>query len=138
MNLPLDAAPLGMPGCWLIVSFDVVTGLTNSSGAARMSFEVPNVPTLAGQRIYMQGLVMDRGANALGLVAKSGARASVSASDNHIASRPFMSPRVSFKLARYFGPTSDFHFVIAACIAFARSGNRSATFVVSWTSLLRS
>ena len=60
--LPLDLAPLGLPGCSLLVSFDVflpTQALETSPGigAASLAFGVPNDPALAGATVFAQWAV---------------------------------------------------------------------------------
>ena len=52
-----------------MVSGDVLLGMaTNAAGAASWSLAVPSVPELFGVTLFVQWVVVDPGANALGLV----------------------------------------------------------------------
>jgi hypothetical protein len=73
--LPLDLAPLGMPGCSLLVSADVFLLLANAGGIAALDMPVPNSPPLVGTAIYVQALSFDPTANAFGVTASNGVRA---------------------------------------------------------------
>ncbi|MBL8724703.1 MAG: hypothetical protein JNK49_11690 [Planctomycetes bacterium] len=65
--LPLDLSQLGMPGCTLFVSGDLVANLLNWQGTAHWHLAIPNSQSLAGLQTYVQAAVVDR-VNALGLV----------------------------------------------------------------------
>ncbi|MEO6596839.1 MAG: hypothetical protein ABIP94_19010, partial [Planctomycetota bacterium] len=58
--LPLNVAPLGMPGCFLRASFDFTTVLTGGGNSASYSLTIPNVNTLLGQQFYQQAFVFDQ------------------------------------------------------------------------------
>ncbi len=66
LPLPLDA--LGMPGCSLYVSLNRSFTLTNLNGSATWEVQVPSNTSLVGSEFYLQGGVLDPGANALNLV----------------------------------------------------------------------
>jgi hypothetical protein len=67
LPLPLDLAFLGMPGCRLYVSLDVVVPLTNNGGLATWSLPLPSIPHLTGARFHQQVANASPGSNALGL-----------------------------------------------------------------------
>ncbi|MCC7065111.1 MAG: hypothetical protein IT456_20040 [Planctomycetes bacterium] len=71
-NLPYDLSPLGMPGCTLFVSADMVTMLVNWNGTAVWQMTIPNAPQLVGLPFYLQAGVLDR-VNALGMVTTNAA-----------------------------------------------------------------
>jgi hypothetical protein len=58
-----------MPGCVLLASVDVVGSLTSRGGAVELALRFPPDPSIAGLRLFVQALVVDPGANALGLTA---------------------------------------------------------------------
>lgn len=69
LSLPLDLAPLGAPGCQLAASLEIqVAAIANGFGSAEIRFVVPSSASLLGVRFFNQCLVVDRAANALGLV----------------------------------------------------------------------
>jgi hypothetical protein len=71
--LPLDLAPLGMPGCALYCSADVALAYVSSpAGRVDATFTVPQDPGLLGLYFNNQFFVRDPGANALGVTATGG------------------------------------------------------------------
>ncbi|MCA8968643.1 MAG: hypothetical protein KDC95_02625 [Planctomycetes bacterium] len=66
-NLPLDLTGAGAPGCSLLVSFDVVSGLPIVSGSGKVTFTIPNQSSLAGVVFHNQFFVLDAAANAMKL-----------------------------------------------------------------------
>jgi hypothetical protein len=75
--LPLDLTPIGMPGCALRMSPDLVFPLFQWTGEAALSVGIPNDPVLRGNTFYAQGLAVDPRANALGLVVSDAGAATV-------------------------------------------------------------
>lgn len=72
-NLPL----MFMPGCNLLASGDVLTGLaTSGTGTASVTIPIPNNKALAGALFFNQFLVVDP-ANAIGIIATNGGRAKI-------------------------------------------------------------
>ncbi|MBK8978627.1 MAG: hypothetical protein IPM29_22245 [Planctomycetes bacterium] len=66
--LPLDLTSLGAPGCVLLTSIDdTIASSTDPLGSARTELLIPQDPTLAGVHVYAQWLVVDPGANQLGI-----------------------------------------------------------------------
>jgi len=61
LPLPLDASALGaQPGAALVTSGTLFfEATTNPSGVATRPIQVPNIPTLVGNRIYAQWVVVD-------------------------------------------------------------------------------
>jgi hypothetical protein len=57
--LPLDLAILGMPGCTGYVSADGSV-LRPAAGGASWSLPLPNNPSLAGLRFYVQGVSLQQ------------------------------------------------------------------------------
>lgn len=55
--LPVDLAPIGMPGCPLLVSAEVVAGAFHT-GAAEVTVTLPNQPSAAGLSFYHQAIVL--------------------------------------------------------------------------------
>ena len=75
-----DLTPLGAPGCVVLNNPDVLlTNVTNSSGAwgSPHKIHVPLDLNLLGGKVYAQVLVLDKGANRLGLVSSNGGLAVV-------------------------------------------------------------
>jgi len=68
-TLPASLAAVGMPGCTLFMSPDVLL-LTQASpaGVATHTLTLPNVPVFAGATIFSQAMALDPGVNALGAV----------------------------------------------------------------------
>jgi hypothetical protein len=73
VRLPLDLTSLGLPGCELLVSGNVIEPLIVAGGIARWSLPVPPDPALVGATFHQQALVVDAGANAAGLLVSNGA-----------------------------------------------------------------
>jgi PKD repeat protein len=71
--LPVDLTALGAPGCAARVSLDAAIVLSGANHTASFQLALPNVPAILGTRFYSQGLSLDPGANALGLVASDAA-----------------------------------------------------------------
>ena len=70
--LPFDMAPIGAPGCLLLASTDILLGmLTGPGGDLATSLPVPNDPSLDGQSLYLQHLIVDPGTNPLGLTSSN-------------------------------------------------------------------
>ena len=65
--LPLSLAPIGMPGCTLQVSLDVLLTATPTGGVAMCSVLIPMQPALVGFTLHAQAGSLDPGANPLGL-----------------------------------------------------------------------
>lgn len=59
VSLPADLAPLGMSGCLLRTSFDLVWPLTGTFGTATWTLGIPDDATLRGARFFLQALVAD-------------------------------------------------------------------------------
>lgn len=70
--LPLDLAPLGAPGCSLLVGPDLVLPLWNLGGVAPVTLSIPNDQGLVGIRFFVQGWAADPTANQLGIVVSNG------------------------------------------------------------------
>lgn len=68
LPLPIDLSPLGMPGCWQ--HLDPLPGgsvlCANQSGTASWNISLPYGTVWIGLDFYVQGLVLDPGANAIG------------------------------------------------------------------------
>lgn len=79
VGLPLSLAPIGMPGCSLLASPDVVLAIPNPAGTATLTLSVPNEPALIGQSFYNQAFVRDPGANFVGVTVSNGGAARIGA-----------------------------------------------------------
>lgn len=66
--LPTSLAGVGMPGCDLLVSPDLVEFVAS----ARTTLRIPAIPTLLGMPVYAQAAVFDPLANRAGLVTTNG------------------------------------------------------------------
>jgi len=67
--LPHDLGAVGMPGCSLQVSRDVIASVSPVNGTATMPMPMPNNPFLVGVSYFVQGLSLDPAANAGGYTA---------------------------------------------------------------------
>ncbi len=65
--LPVDLSILGMPGCTLYTGIQRQYGLLFSGGRAPWTIDLPWDVSFLGYTFYQQGVVVDPGANALGL-----------------------------------------------------------------------
>lgn len=60
IKLPLDLSFLGMTGCALLASMDIVLpSVTFTSGSAKLSIQLPEDNAFAGQKLYGQWIVVD-------------------------------------------------------------------------------
>ncbi|MEO6595595.1 MAG: hypothetical protein ABIP94_12655 [Planctomycetota bacterium] len=77
--LPLSLGFLGMPGCQLLVSNDLVVPVTArpSPTTAAWTTPIPNLQGLLGLEFFQQLLVLDLGVNALGLTTSNASRATI-------------------------------------------------------------
>jgi hypothetical protein len=75
--LPLKLDGLGMTGCWLNASVEVLFVMSNNAGTATITLPLPNDLNLVGARFYNQGLVLDPPANSAGLTTSNGAAATI-------------------------------------------------------------
>jgi hypothetical protein len=66
--LPFPLDPIGMPGCTLFVSDEVVFTVTNQGGIATLPIAIPSAPTVPGVPFYTQAFAFDPGANPLGVI----------------------------------------------------------------------
>jgi hypothetical protein len=78
-RLPLDLSPIGMPGCTLLASPDLVLPVVNTGGSATLALRICDCPVLVGQSVFQQAFVGDAAANALGLIASNGGDARIGA-----------------------------------------------------------
>ncbi|MEZ5967354.1 MAG: hypothetical protein R3F56_26185 [Planctomycetota bacterium] len=68
LPLPLDLTSLGMTGCRLRTSVDMVLPFALAGGRGIVSIPIPSSPWLVGARMYDQCSVPDSAANPLGVV----------------------------------------------------------------------
>lgn len=68
--LPFSLASLGAPGNFLNVSPDVLVpfSISGAIGRGGIRASIPDNPWLAGKTVYVQAVIADRAANALGMV----------------------------------------------------------------------
>jgi hypothetical protein len=72
--LPVDLGGIGAPNCQIHVDLLAVAGAaTDAAGISRMPLTLPTQAGLVGQTFFVQWLVLDPSANALGLVTSAGA-----------------------------------------------------------------
>ncbi len=80
LPLPAPLGRIGMPGCALNVSSDLLAPLANQGGYAVLpAVSIPNQPFLIGARFYNQAIVLDPVANARGAVMSDAAEGLVGA-----------------------------------------------------------
>ena len=77
--LPVDLGVIGMPGCLLWTSDELVIPLPNPTGTPTLTLHMPPIGALVGLAFHNQVLVVDPGANPLGVVASNGATGIVGA-----------------------------------------------------------
>ena len=72
--LPLSLAGVGMPGCFLLQSAEVVGLVATSTGVATATYSwpLPNLGSLIGLRVYLQGLALAPGYNPANLIVSNG------------------------------------------------------------------
>ncbi len=69
VSLPLDLGGIGLTGCSLQASAEVLATMAPGAGSASVSWALPNLPALRGAVFFMQALVLDPAApNGLGAV----------------------------------------------------------------------
>jgi hypothetical protein len=66
--LPASLAPIGMPGCTLLVDPALVDAFLANGSTATWLLPIPNAAPLLGGTLYCQGAAFDPGANAFGFV----------------------------------------------------------------------
>lgn len=71
--LPLDLTPLGVNGCMLRVSLDLLDAFFTFGPTASWSLNIPNQTTLLGARFWQQAFVFDPPLNAFGGAMSNGA-----------------------------------------------------------------
>ena len=74
--LPIDASPLGMPGCTIYLSLDIFELTAATAGTAGYSVTVPADPYFLGLEFFQQGASFDT-VNAFGAVLSNAIRATV-------------------------------------------------------------
>lgn len=67
LPLPFDLSSLGAPGCRILTSPDFNSFVLNSGGTAVWALPIPVNPSLSGANFLNQGVVLDSGADGLGL-----------------------------------------------------------------------
>jgi len=75
LALPFDLSVIGMTGCTLYSSGDLLFPLTNVLGVASWSVALP--ATSSGTTFYNQAIVADPSANSLGLIVSDAGEANV-------------------------------------------------------------
>jgi hypothetical protein len=68
----IDLSGIGMEGCELYASLDVLLTLPLSGPPTPFNFSVPATPTLAGATFYAQGATLTPGVNTLGIATSNG------------------------------------------------------------------
>jgi hypothetical protein len=75
LPLPFDMAPIGAPGCTLLVDTTVMfTGFVGTSGSLTFSLTTPDNVALDGVTLFGQAAILDPFANTLGIVTSNGVR----------------------------------------------------------------
>lgn len=83
LTLPIPLASAGAPGCYLAIDILwTLVGSADASGRSVHTLAVPPRPALSGQELFLQGVALDRGANALGLVTSSAVAVDVCGHDD--------------------------------------------------------
>lgn len=59
LPLPFDLAPIGLTGCDLLVSADLINVVVAVGGTATHTLAIPNQVNLVNQRLYAQGILLD-------------------------------------------------------------------------------
>lgn len=59
LPLPLDLAGIGLPGCGLLASPDLLEFTPVTGGLAQYNLAIPTQATLVGTQLYCQGVVLD-------------------------------------------------------------------------------
>jgi hypothetical protein len=72
--LPMSLAPMGAPGCDLLLQPDILTIEIASKNAADSTVSIPFSVALAGLSIYQQAFPVEPGVNPLGMTASNGLR----------------------------------------------------------------
>lgn len=72
LALPLSLAALGMPGCSLWTSIDVVASTAASGNQASLLIGIPPTTSILGARLFGQALLFDVGANPFGATVSNG------------------------------------------------------------------
>lgn len=70
--LPFDLAPLGMPGCELLVSLDATVGLMSAASTTTVNLTIPVFAPLVGVQLFAQANAVDPGSNMLGVSVSNG------------------------------------------------------------------
>lgn len=66
LSLPYDLTGVGLTGCTVYVSVDIVIPTSHNGTMSTFVITVPNDPSLGGQTFYAQGLTMEPNINPLG------------------------------------------------------------------------
>jgi hypothetical protein len=75
-RLPFDLAPFGAPGCAILTDTFLWTPMAiGGNGQGEIVYPVPADPQLTGLEFYNQALILDAGANPLGIAVSSAGRA---------------------------------------------------------------
>ena len=79
LSLPVALPGTGSPGCSASISLDVVVPVLNTGSGGSLTLGIPTNASLIGQAYYNQAVVLDPGANALGLTTSNAACARIGA-----------------------------------------------------------
>lgn len=72
LQLPASLGTIGMTGCDLLVSSEASMLMTTGSGTWLTTFNHPLTASLINQQLFFQGVVLDPGANPLGVITSNG------------------------------------------------------------------
>lgn len=75
--LPADLTPVGMPGCTLLTSIEMILVALVHDGQAEWQIFIPPEPRLLGASFFAQAMALDARANAFGAVLSGGRQATI-------------------------------------------------------------
>lgn len=75
--LPADLTPVGMPGCTLLTSIEVMLVALVHDDQAEWQIFIPPEPRLLGASFFAQAMALDSRANAFGAVLSAGRQATI-------------------------------------------------------------
>jgi hypothetical protein len=75
VNLPFDLGNMGLTGCKLFISPDILLPILNMGGKASWSIRLPKDPLLNAKRFFVQAFVFDAKANKAGVTVSNGGEA---------------------------------------------------------------
>jgi hypothetical protein len=73
----IELSSIGMPGCYLHLTADVVVPVVGTAGWGKVEIQVPSHPSFLGATWHNQALLLDPAANVLGVKLSDAAKAEV-------------------------------------------------------------